>query len=156
MREVRIASLLSLLRQGIALEVGYGTHSIEALLWVAESIEQGIYARGSLHRTAAGVGFRLDNPPLRIGAFDGLRVTVGGRTVEPTAVRLRPGEGGGWRDASSISRAAPLELLPGRPTELELDVAPPPGPIAVRLELVNVAIPPRVWIEFEDEPTGSG
>ena len=156
MRENRISSLASLVRQGIALEVGYGTHSLEALLWVAETVEEGVYARGSLRAIPGGIAFRLQNPPLRVGAFRELRVAVDGRSVETSAVRVRTADGSPWRPASAISRAEPLELAPGRPTELEVDGVPARGRRSVRIELTNVAIPPLVWLEFEDDVGGSG
>ena len=150
MRELRIGSLLSLVRQGIELEVGYGTRSIEALLWVAETIEEGVYARGSLLRTPNGVAFRLTNPPLRVGAFSALRVAVDGRPVPTSMVRVRPGEGYPWREVAAISKVSPLELVPGRPTDVAMEHVPTADRLTVRLELDSVSIPPLVWVEFTD------
>jgi hypothetical protein len=153
-RQLRFTSLLSLVRQGIALEVGYGTHSLEALVSVAETIEEGVYARGSLRRTPTGLSFRLANPPLRVGAFGRLGVSVNGRAVDPAHVRCRFGEGGPWRDAGTVRVSEPLELAPGRPTELDLDVDVPNERVTVRIELESVAIPPLVWVEFSDNLAG--
>lgn len=153
MRELRLGAIVSLLRQGLELEVGFGTRSVEALLWIAEAVEESVYAAGSLVRTPAGLQFTLSNPPLRLGAFRELRLTLDGRPVTPERLRFRPLAGGPWRTAASISDAAPIVLLPGRPTEIGADALDVRAGqrVAVRLELVSVAIPPKVWVEFSDE-----
>lgn len=150
-----VGDVLSLFRQGLTLGVQFGTHSVEALLWVAETVEEGVYEAGSLHRTPAGVGFALDNPPLRVGAFTRLEVRVNGALAPGDIVRFRRGEGMAWRTASSISPSAPWELAPGDRTEFEVDGAFGDGadPVAVRLELHTPSVPPRVWFEFTESPT---
>ena len=153
MRASRLGSIVDLLREGLALEVGFGTHSVEALLWVAETVEEAVYAPGSLTLSESVLTFRLTNPPLRVGAFSGLRVSVDGRPADPARLRFRSGAGTPWRRASSLSRETPLELVPGRPVEFAIEDAVPivPRRASVRLELDSVAIPPLVWVEFSDE-----
>lgn len=150
--------LLSLLRQGLTIGVQFGTQSVEALLWVAQTIEEGIYADGSLRRTSGGIAFALDNPILRVGAFSDLRILVEGMSVPPDRVRFRPGEGTEWRLASTVTSEAPWELRPGDRTHFEVDGSFGQGtdPITVRLELVTPSIPPLVWFEFNEKPTGEG
>jgi len=153
MRERGVGALLSLLRQGLALEIGFGTRSVEALLWVAETVEEAVYAPGSMVRTERGVRFELSNPPLRAGAFGAVRAWVDGTPVDPRAVSVREGAGTPWRAAASISQREPLALRPGQAAEVRLEpvTAPGPGRLTVRLELESVAIPPLVWLEFSDE-----
>lgn len=148
----RLTSLLSLVRQGLAIEIGYGTHSIEALLWVAESVEEAVYVPGSLAATASGVGFELANPPLRAGAFRAVRVAIDGRLVPPDAVRFRTERRWSWRTAASVGSTDPFVMLPGEPTQFEAApwAGPPGHRMTVRLELESVAIPPLVWVEFTD------
>jgi hypothetical protein len=160
---VRVASrhvgdVLSLVRQGLTLGVEYGTRSIEALLWVAETVEEGVYEPRSLHRTDAGLAFALDNPPLRAGAFTSLVLRVNGRAVPGDRIRWRPGSGSAWRTAASVDEAAPLDFGPGDRTEFEVDVADgaAEGSVTVRLELRMPAIPPLVWFEFTDRPSEAG
>ena len=153
MRPHRWGPLLSLVRQGIALEVGYGGRSIEALLWVAETVEEAVYAPGSLALRQGTLTFVLSNPPLRVGAFHAVRLSVEGHPVPPDRLRFREGEGRPWQRASEVTRAFPLRLAPGRSVEFAADGV---GPLSVarptvRLELESVAIPPLVWVEFADE-----
>jgi hypothetical protein len=153
MRTSRLGSLLSAVRQGIALEVGFGTRSLEALVWIAETVEEAVYATGSLCWDAGLLSFELTNPPLRVGAFRALRAVVGGREVPPGRLRVRRGPGVPWRSAASLSAETPLELVPGQVTEFVIDAptAPEAARITVRLELDSVAIPPLVWLEFSDD-----
>ncbi len=150
MSDRRLGPWLSLVRQGVELELEFGTHSLEALVWIAETVEQSVYEPGSLLRTPRGIVFALANPPLRCGAFRGVRVAVDRVPVEPDRLRVRT-EGTPWRPASSISRGAPLALAPGIRTEFEVtaDLPSTDRPLEVRLELDNVAIPPLVWFEFQ-------
>jgi len=136
----------------IRLETEFGAHSLEALIWVAETVDASVYAPGSLVRTASGFRFSLANPPLRIGAFSGLRLGVDGTWVPPDSVRVRLGPQGSWRDSVRLSPSNPLELQAGSWTEFEADCPLPagPGPVTIRLELSNVAIPPLVWMEIHD------
>ncbi|HTW39713.1 MAG TPA: hypothetical protein VMF04_02490 [Thermoplasmata archaeon] len=150
--------LLSLLRQGLTIGVQFGTQSLEALLWVAQSIEEGIYADGSLRRTPDGIAFELDNPILRVGAFSDLSLRVNGTQVPGDRVRLRSGEGTEWRLGSSIRRDAPWELRPGDRSEFEVQgsFGHDTDPITVRIELRTPAIPPVVWFEFTEKPVQEG
>jgi hypothetical protein len=149
----RLGSLVSLVRQGIALEVGFGTRSLEAFLWVAEAIEEGVVAADSLTVSNGTLAFELTNPPLRVGAFRSVRATVDGRAVPPERLRFRPGAGHAWRSAPSVSLEGPLEMVPGRSTEFAIDGAGVPAGTrtTVRLELESVAIPPLVWVEFSED-----
>ena len=130
----------------------FGSHSLEALLWVAETVESGVYRPGSLRRTSSGIAFVLDNPPLRAGAFAAARLLVDGTAVAPEMVRCRAMGSVSWQRFAELSTATPLELRPGMPTEVEAAVIPsrPDERIAVRLELTSLAIPPLVWFEFSD------
>ncbi len=152
MSDRRVGPLLSLVRQGLELEVDFGTHSIEALLWIAETVEESVYPSGSLASTPAGLRFELLNPPLRVGAFHALRVSVDDRWVPPEGVRFRPALTATWRSAASLSAESPVVLAPGRPMEFAVDApwARDPGERHLRVELESVAIPPLVWIEFAD------
>ncbi len=153
MRELRLGAILSLVRQGLALEIGFGTRSVEALTWIAEAVEESVYVAGSLVQTAEGVQLTLANPPLRLGAFRRLRATIDGHPVPPERLRFRTASAAAWRAAASLSEADPLVLLPGRPTVIAADGVPGPTgrTVRVRLELESVAIPPLVWIELSDE-----
>ncbi len=148
-----LGGVLSLLRQGLAVEVDYGTHSLEALVEVAETVEESVYEPHSLRRTPGGLAFALDNPPLRVGAFTSLVVRVNEVPVRPDRIRLRPALGAPWRSADAIGPDAPLALAPGDRTELvltgEFGTA---SELTVRLELHAPAIPPRVWFEFRETP----
>ncbi len=148
----RFAQIGGLLRQGVAIEVEFGTHSLEALLWVAETVEGSVYVPGSLHATSTGLGFCLANPPLRVGAFDSVAVAVDGRGIPPERVRFRKTDAAAWRRASDVGPPDPYVVAPGDSTEFGVEV--PPGSIGrratVRLELRSVAIPPLVWIEIAD------
>ncbi len=149
----RLGEIVELVRQGIAIEVGFGTHSLEALLWVAESVEGSVYVPESLHATPTGVGFSLANPPLRVGAFGSVAATVDGEAIPPDGVRIRARDGQPWRRGSELSPEAPFVLGPGDPTQVQLDLpSARVGPRAViRLELRSVAIPPLVWVEVADQ-----
>lgn len=152
-----LSGVLSLIQQGLTVGVEYGTHSIEALLWVAESVEEGVYESGSLRRTADGIAFALDNPPLRAAAFASVAVQVDGVPVSAENARLRVGRGKTWTTAAKVSANSPLNLGPGDRTEFLLtgSFGEGTGPMRVRIELVAPAVPPLVWFEFEGRPTGS-
>jgi hypothetical protein len=152
-----VGEYLSLLRQGLTLGVQFGPHSVEALLWAAETVEEGVYVAGSLRRTPGGIAFALDNPPLRVGAFTSIRILVDGRPIAPDLVRLRCGAGAPWRGASSVGPGSELHLGPGDRTEFEVvgSFGKGAAPLTVRLELRTPAIPPLVWFEFSESPLGS-
>jgi hypothetical protein len=146
--------LLTVLRQGLTIGVQFGTQSVEALLWVAQSIEEGVYEANSLRRTSDGIAFALDNPCLRVGAFGQLRVRVDGVEVPGENIRFRRGPGSAWRLAGSVRPDATWDLAPGDRTEFDLigSFGRGAGPITVRLELTTEAIPPVVWFEFSETP----
>ncbi len=150
-----VGDVLSLVRQGLTVGVQFGTHSVEALLWVAETVEEGVYESHSLRRTPQGITFALDNPLLRVGAFTSIRMFVNRAVVPGDRVRLRPGPGSLWRTAASVARGASLSLIPGARTEMEVDGEFGAGDdvLTVRIELHTPAIPPLVWFEFDDIPT---
>lgn len=145
-------ALFALLRQGLTLGVDYGTHSLEALLAVAETVEENVYAIDSFRRTGEGIEFALDNPPLRVGAFGAIRLAVDGTFVPPERVRWRAGEGREWRTADSVGPATPLWWAPGDRTEFAVlgTFGVDGRPSTVRLELRSTAIPPLVWFEFTE------
>ncbi len=150
----RLGPALSLVRQGLSVGREFGMHSLEALLWVAETVEESVYVPRSLVRNAEGLSFILANPPLRVGAFSSLRFWVDRVEVPSARVRLGTGSPRVWRTAVEISGAAPLELRPGEPTEVALDQVATgvEREVTVRLELQSVAIPPLVWFEFTEAP----
>ncbi len=150
----QVEALVHLLRQGLAIEGQFGTHPLEAMLWVARTVEESVYQPESLVRTATGVAFTLANPPLRAGAFSSVRVGVDGQPPRSEGVRVRSPGSAGWRDASGLSRTDPLELRPGEPIEFEVTTSAGrhPRQRTVRLEFQSVAIPPLVWLEFTDSP----
>lgn len=153
MSDRRFGSWLSLLRQGLSIERVFGRHSLEALVSVAETIEESVYERGSLARTPNGFSFRLSNPPLRIGAFSSLRLIVDDAPVTAERVRLRGGRGLPWRSTADISKEHPLALAPGDRIEFAVEDTLPEGApeLRIRLELQSTAIPPLVWFEFRDD-----
>ncbi|HKN06199.1 MAG TPA: hypothetical protein VJ021_01150 [Thermoplasmata archaeon] len=154
MSDHRLGPALSLVRQGLSVGREFGMHSLEALLWVAETVEESVYVPRSLVRNAEGLSFMLANPPLRVGAFSSLRFWVDRVEVPSARVRLGTGSPRAWRTAAEISGAAPLELRPGEPTEVALDQVSTgvEREVTVRLELQSVAIPPLVWFEFTEAP----
>ncbi len=147
------------MRQGIEIAAEFGTHSIEAMTWVALTVEASVYEPGSLVRTPTGLRFVLANPPLRTGAFASCRIGVDGRPPTPTGTRFRAPPGTGpWRRAEEISAVDPLHFRPGEPIEFEtpLPKDSPDGQRTVRIELVCPAIPPLVWFEFTEMPRRTG
>ncbi|MCI4372518.1 MAG: hypothetical protein L3K02_02585 [Thermoplasmata archaeon] len=150
----RFGSLLRLIGEAIHLEVDFGSHSVEALAWIAETVNASVYVPDSLTRTPTGFRFSLANPPLRIGAFSGLRLRVEGTVVPPEVVRVRLGDGRPWRTSSELGPDRSLDLEAGNGIELEADwpLPPTPGPVTIRLELQSVAIPPLVWLELQETP----
>ncbi len=142
---------LSLLRQGASLTREFGFRSLEGLTRIAELIEHSVYEARSLTRTADGVAFTLLNPPLRMGAFEEVRVQWDGQPLPLAAVAITLPGSAARRSAADLSRDAPVTIPIGERTTIHLDLPPPPpGPHHVRLELRSVAIPPRVWFEFTD------
>ena len=148
----RFAAVLSLARQGLSVGVEFGPHSLEALVGIAETVEESVYAPGSLAGTDAGISFALANPPLRTGAFGEVRLRVDGASIPSDAFRVRTAAAPDWRTASTVSARAPLELAAGVRTEFAVDGdwGRREGELTVRLELKSVAIPPLVWFEFRD------
>ncbi|HTP54614.1 MAG TPA: hypothetical protein VML94_06635 [Thermoplasmata archaeon] len=152
MRSASIGRMLSVARQGLQLGIEYGPHSVEALLWIAETVEESVYRVGSLRGDGQGIRFTLGNPPLRSGAFSAVRLLWNGVPVDPAAVQLCPGGSASWRTAASLSPGDPIELHTGEPIEVAAAVglAPVGASVDLRLELECPAIPPLVWIEFRD------
>lgn len=152
MHSHRLGRELALLRRGLQLGLEFGLPAVEAIGRVAEIVETNIYERGSLVRQPDGIAWRIRNPPLRMGAFYELRVLMDGSGLATSAIRFRTPDGGPIRPLTSVSHSAPLTFLPGVPVEFMAEVSPPPsaGRHTIRLELQNVAIPPRVWFEFTD------
>lgn len=146
--------ILSFLRQGLSVGLEFGTHSLEAMIAVAETVENSIYEHGSLAIVPAGLSFSLLNPPLRMGAFSAIRIFVDAREVPAGRIRLRGGPGQAWHTASEITGVAPWGLRPGDRTDFILDVdgLSPGVAVTIRLELDCVAIPPLVWLEFSEMP----
>lgn len=156
MRAGSFSHLLSAARQGFELGFEHGAHSVEALLWVAETVEESVYRSGSLLGGPDGLRFVLSNPPLRGGAFSALRLRVNGAAVAPDRFRVRTAGMADWRPAATLSKAAPVEIVAGRPVEFGAAVSLPVGaPAEVRLELECPAIPPLVWVEFRDIVRGA-
>lgn len=151
---LQLGAILSLVRQGLTVESEFGIHSLASLVSLAEVIEQSVYEPESLVRTGTGLAFRLGNPPLRTGAFLGVRLVVDGEPVPGERCRFRQPPAAEWARLSEVSAAAPLELRPGERTEIEVDgPAPPAGrEVTIRLELRSVAVPPLVWFEFTAAP----
>ncbi len=154
----RFVAVLSLARQGLSVGVEFGAHSLEALVGIAETVEESVYERGSLAGTDGGIAFALTNPPLRTGAFGEVRLRLDGTPVASDALRVRTAAAPVWRTASSVSARAPLELAAGVRTEFAVDDGRGrcDGELTVRLELKSVAIPPLVWFEFRDRVRSGG
>ena len=154
----RFAAVLLLARQGFSVGVEFGAHSLEALVGIAETVEESVYEAGSLAGTATGIAFALANPPLRTGAFGEVRLRIDGAPVPSDALRVRTAMAPDWRTASTVSALSPLELAAGVRTEFAVDGdwGPSDGELTVRLELTSVAIPPLVWFEFRDRERSGG
>ncbi len=134
----------------------FGARSLEELAAVGEFLEHCVYEPGSLHRIPEGVSFTLRNPPLRMGAFSGIRLLWDGAAVPSREAELRmEGEEVGRR-LDRIDADRPATFTFGRRTEFRIRLdRPAAGDHHVRLELQSVAIPPLVWFEFT-EPLGEG
>ena len=152
-----VGDVLSLVRQGLTLGVQFGTGSVEALLWVAETVEEGVYEAGSLRWSPEGIAFALGNPPLRVGAFTSLTIRVNGEEVPAARVRLRSGAALPWRSAATIGDDDPLPLGPGDRTEFSVagEFGREGETVRVRLELRTPAIPPLVWFQFQENAAKS-
>lgn len=147
---------LRLVRGGISLGLEFGAHSLVGLVRVAEYLERSVYEPGSLRIVGDGIRFRLLNPPLRLGAFDRVRLLVGGAPVAPERAWVRARGEGDFRALSTVDADRPLQLLPGEPVEFRCAVDPRPvagEELRVRLELTCVAVPPLVWMEIRERAT---
>jgi hypothetical protein len=146
---------LSLVRQGLVLGAEFGARALEEMARMGQFLEQAIYERGSLRLlpNRAGVTFHLRNPPMRVGAFSGATLSWNGNPVGSENVLVRNEGEELPRSFDSISEGNPLHLILGKGLRFEARVpAPEVGSRhTVRLELQNVAIPPRVWLQFHDE-----
>jgi hypothetical protein len=146
----RFGSLFRLAGEAIHVEFEFGTQTLQTLARIAQAVEESVYVKGSLVRTPTGLGFRLANPPLRIGAFSQIRVFLNGTPIAGPQTHLRVGPDGPWRSADTVSATAPLELQAGTSMDIALDGPVPDGPLTLRLELQNVAIRPLVWCELRE------
>jgi hypothetical protein len=142
---------LSLVRQGVQVAVGFGLHSIEGLIDVAELLEHSVYEPQTLRRTPTGFVFTLMNPPLRMGAFSSVRLFWNGQLVDPGQASIALPHSP-VRALGSIGPREPVTLPVGRRFHFIVQADPVPrGRQRLRLELQSVAIPPLVWFEFDDE-----
>jgi hypothetical protein len=59
---------------------------------------------------------------------------------------------GPWRVTSTLWAEQPLDLQCGSRTEFDVEASVPLATVSltVRLELQNVAVPPLVWLEFQE------
>ena len=154
MADLRVSSVLRLATEAVGLGWDFGLETLEALAWVARTVQASVYISDSLVRTDKGFRFALANPPLRIGAFSSLRVLVEGVPIPPEQVRVRLTPAGPWKVSSEFGTEHPLELQAGSGIEFDTDwpIEAKSGPVRIRLELQNIAIPPLVWMEFRETP----
>jgi hypothetical protein len=151
MRFARLRTDLRLVRDGVRVAFDFGVPTLTGLVAVAELLGHDVYEVGSLQRTTEGVRFLLRNPPLRMGAFSGLKLFVEGQPIPPPDAQVIPGGADRPVRFSEIDRAHPVTLPIGQRTAFHLRLASiPSGPLHLRLELQSVAIPPLVWLEFTD------
>ncbi len=116
------------------------------------TLEHGVYEPRSLQTTEDGIRFTLRNPPLRMGAFESIRVALDGIWADPARAWVHPGGTLAPIPFHQIDRARPVTLPIGARTQFlvqGLDASPRRA--RVRMELKSVAIPPLVWFEFADE-----
>jgi|SRR5271170_281839 len=152
MRTLRIRADLSLLREGADVAIGFGLRSLEGLGGVAEFLQHAVYEHGSLRSSGECIVFTLRNPPLRMGAFGSVRVALDGVWAPADLTWVQPGEGSPRVSLATIDRTHPVTLPIGRRSFFTLGgVDRTPRQRHVRLELLSVAIPPRVWYEFVDD-----
>ena len=152
MRVIPLRGDLALLGEGVALGWRFGLGSLEQLARTAWELEHGVYRRGSLVRTPAGVAFGLLNPPLRIGAFRGLSARWDDAPVSADRLSVSTDRRPLPRSAESVTAGDPLELGVGEASRYEIRLPDDPGATShrVRLEWQSVAVPPLVWLEFTD------
>jgi hypothetical protein len=142
--------VFGLVKEGMGITFEFGPSSLERLVSVAEFSEQSVYEKESLRRTATGVEFVLLNPPLRMGAYYAVRVHWDGSLVDPSHWSIAIGDEPA-RPGREIDRAHPITFPVGVRSRVRLDMPDVPGGShRVGLEFQNVAIPPRVWMEFHD------
>ena len=149
-----VLEILSSIRQGVSVGLDFGSHSLAALIDVAETLESSIYEPGSLTLSGTRLSFGLLNPPLRVGAFSRVVLRCAGEEIPPGRGWWRPRGTSSWLPTDGISTEHPLLLRPGDRTQfaIDLDRPPEPGRVTVRLELTSVAIPPTVWMEIAETP----
>jgi hypothetical protein len=148
---------LGLLGEAITVGRRFGEHSLVELARLAVFVEHAVYTPHSLALVPGGLRFLFRNPPLRLGAFDAVRLTLDGSPVPSGSAWVDVGGAGKPRRLSEVTRDAPLELLPGVATEFRADLAAklaPGSEHVVRLDLHSVAIPPAVWVQFRDRLEG--
>jgi len=153
MRQGILRGDVAVLREGVSLGWAFGLGSLEQLARVAETLETGIYRRGALEAVPEGVRVRLDNPPLRIGAFRSVGILWDGRPVDPTSATVATDSRPAPRILSDVSDADPLCLGVGEGSEYRFPTEPGDTEVEhrVRIEWTGRAIPPRVWLEFRDQ-----
>jgi hypothetical protein len=151
---VHIRLDLSILRQGVTVGWQFGFGALAQLVRVGEFLEHCVYERGSLRHTRDGVAFTFRNPPLRMGAFSGIRVYWDGTLLPASSVRvLREGDDVG-STLDQVDPAHPIAFAFGRRIHFQVSMpSPPAGVHTARLEFQSVAIPPLVWFELK-EPVG--
>ena len=141
---------VGLIKDGIGIGFEFGPTSLERLVSVAELSEESVYERDSLHRTPSGVEFVLLNPPLRMGAYYAIDVQWDDSPVQrdhwSVAIEEDPP-----RLGSSIDRAHPFTFPVGVRSHVRLDLAQvDSGSHRVRMDFRNIAVPPRVWMDFHE------
>lgn len=142
---------LSLIRQALTIEHEFGTASLLELARVAQFLEHAFYVPSSLVRTPTGGAFRMANPPLRVGAFERVRLRVDGTLLPPERGRIGPDLALAPIPFHQIDRSHPMTWMPGESKRIEFDLSPfSEGRHELRLELQNIAVPPLVWIEISD------
>ena len=153
MRGSRLRLDLGLLKQGVSIGVEFGIGSLEGLARTAEFLEHSVYERGSLTWQPDRLTFTLLNPPLRMGAFDAMRIRINGAPVPSAGALVAPEGAPAPTRFSESDSARPVALPVGRRTRFTVvGPVPPDRPVHVRLELHSVAIPPTVSLEFVDTP----
>ena len=151
MRGRHLTSDLGLLGEGIRIGREYGFHSLEQMAGIAWYLERSIYTRGSLRAVPGGIAFDLRNPPLRMGAFDGISLAWDGAPVPPAKCTAQPSDVPGPVAFDAITRESPLVLRPGNGIAFHAALGAPLGGLhTLRLELRSLAIPPMVWFELTD------
>lgn len=151
MRGRHLGSDLGLLGEGLRIGHEYGFHSLEEMAAIAWYLERSVYERGSLRVVPGGIAFDLRNPPLRMGAFQGISLSWDGAAVPAPECTVHPSDIAAPLTFDSVTRESPLVLRPGNRIAFTGRVVPPSeGPHTLRLELRSLAIPPMVWFQLTE------